>query len=217
MRHGRKSSAQTFTGFQEPLAVALDSQVTREGVVRPANEPEHEAVELLAEARERSPGLLPLEIALGYMASPRLAQGAEPGVYSSARPWPQVGPLCTKNDFTVNFTGMQGTCPGGETVPMVSGKQAQVPAAACAAWALRAQCPKATPGPGRSLRIREDAQCQPKLRTKMKTQRGRASLRKRTTVEHTIAPQLAHQGRRARDKGWRKHVRFVHPKLARNS
>jgi hypothetical protein len=37
-------------------------------VVRPANEPEHEAVELLAEELERSPGLLQLDIDLGYMA-----------------------------------------------------------------------------------------------------------------------------------------------------
>ena len=44
-----------------------------------------------------------------------------------------------------------------------------------------------------------------KLRTKMKTQRGRASLRKRTAVEHAIAHQLAHQGRRARYKGLRKN------------
>jgi hypothetical protein len=39
----------------------------------------------------------------------------------------------------------------------------------------------------------------------MQTQRGRASLRKRTAVEHTIAPQLAHQGRRARSKGLRQN------------
>ena len=33
----------------------LDSTVTREVVVRPANEPEHEAVELLAEELEKAP------------------------------------------------------------------------------------------------------------------------------------------------------------------
>jgi Transposase DDE domain len=70
---------------------------------------------------------------------------------------------------------------------------------------LRAQCTKATLGQGRSLHIREDEQFQQKLRTKMQTQRGRASLRKRTAVEHTIAHQLAHQGRRARYKGMRKN------------
>ena len=88
---------------------------------------------------------------------------------------------------------------------MVPGKQVQFPAVACDACALRAQCTKAAHGQGRSLGIREDEQFQQKLRAKMKTQRGRASLRKRTAVEHTIAHQLVHQGRRARYKGLRKN------------
>jgi len=100
---------------------------------------------------------------------------------------------------------MQVTCPGGQSVPMVPGKHAQFPATACDACALRAQCTKAAPGQGRSVSIREDEQFQQKLRAKMKTQRGRASLRKRTAVEHTIAHQLVHQGRRARYKGLRKN------------
>lgn len=205
MRHGRKSSAKTFNGFKEHFAVDLDSKVTREVVVRPANEPEHEAVELLAETLEQAPGLLQLDIDLGYMASPRIAQWAEQGVYIIARPWPQVGPLFTKQAFILDFVTMQVTCPGGQTVPLVPGKGAQFPAAACDVCPLRAQCTKATLGQGRSLHIREDEPFQQKLRTKMKTQRGRASLRKRTAVEHTIAHQLAHQGRRARYKGLRKN------------
>jgi Transposase DDE domain len=205
MRHGRKSSAKTFNGFKEHFAVDLDSKVTREVVVRPANEPEHEAVELLADTLEQAPGLLQLDIDLAYMASPRIAQWAEQGVYIIARPWPQVGPLFTKQEFTLDFAAMQVTCPGGQTVPLVPGKDAQFPAAACDVCTLRAQCTKATLGHGRSLHIREDEQFQQKLRTKMKTQRGRASLRKRTAVEHTIAHQLAHQGRRARYKGLRKN------------
>ena len=205
IRHGRKSSAKTFNGFKEHFAVDLDSKVIREVVIRPANEPEHEAVELLAAELEKAPGLLQLDIDLGYMASPRIAQWAEQGVDIIARPWPQIGPLFTKHDFTLDFARMQVTCPGGQRVPMVPGRHVQFPAAACDACALRAQCTKATHGQGRSLSIREDEQFQQKLRAKMKTQRGRASLRKRTAVEHTIAHQLAHQGRRARYKGVRKN------------
>ena len=205
MRHGRTSSAKTFNGFKEHVAMDVDSTVTREVVVRPANEPEHEAVELLAEELEKAPGLLQLDIDLGYMASPRMAQWAAQGVYIIARPWPHVGPLFTKQEFPLDFAARQGTCPGGQTVPLVPGKDAQFPAAVCDVCPLRAQCTKATLGQGRSLHIREDAQFQQKLRTKMKTQRGRASLRKRTAVEHTIAHQLAHQGRRARYKGLRKN------------
>jgi hypothetical protein len=139
------------------------------------------------------------------MASPRLAPWAEQGVYIIARPWPQGGPFFTKHAFTLDFAGMQVTCPGGQSVPMVLGKPAQFPATACAGCALRTQCTKATRGQGRSLSIREDEPFQQKLRTTMKTQRGRAALRKRTAVEHTIAHQLAHQGRRARYKGLRKN------------
>jgi hypothetical protein len=53
--------------------------------------------------------------------------------------------------------------------------------------------------------MRADGQCQDKLRAKLQTKRGRAALRQRTAVEHAIAHQWAHQGRRARDKGLRKN------------
>jgi Transposase DDE domain len=185
--------------------VDVDSHVTREVVVRPAHEPEHEAVERLAEELEKAPGLLQRDIDLGYMASPRMAQWAEQGVYILARPWPSVGPLCTKKDCTLDFAGRQVTGPGGQSVPMVPGKPAQFPATACDACGWRAQGTKATPGQGRSVSIREDEQCQQKLRAQLKTQRGRASLRKRTAVEHTIAHPLVPQGRRARYQGLRKN------------
>jgi hypothetical protein len=205
MRHGRTSSSKTFNGFKEHVALDLDSTVTREVVVCPANQPEHEAVELLAEELEQGPGLFQLDIDLGYMASPRMAQWAAQGVHIMARPWPQGGPLCTKHDFTLDFPHGPVTCPNGQTVPMVPGKDAQFPASACDACPVRAQCTTARLGHGRSLTIREDEQFQQKLRAKIKTKRGRASLRKRTAVEHAIAHHVAHRGRRARYKGLRKN------------
>jgi len=71
--------------------------------VCPANEPEYEAVELVAEELERGQGLLQLDIDLGYMASPRIAQWAAQGVYLIARPWPHGGALFIKDDFTLDF------------------------------------------------------------------------------------------------------------------
>jgi hypothetical protein len=205
MRHGRKSSAKTFHGFKEHFLLALDSKVTREVVVRPANEPEYEGVELLAEEVEKSPGLLQLAIDLGYMASPRMAPWAAQGVYIIARPWPHGGPLFTKQHFTFDFAHGTVPCPNGQPVPLVPGRDAQFPARACDACPVRAQCTHARLGQGRSLHIRADEQFQHKLRTKMQTKRGRASLRKRTAVEHAISHQLVHQGRRARYKGLRKN------------
>jgi hypothetical protein len=204
-RHGRQSSSKTFNGFKEHVALDLDSKVTREVVVCPANRPEHEAVELLAEALEHGAGLCQLDLDLGSMASPRMAQWAAQGVHSMARPWPQVGPLFTTDAFPLDFASMRVTCPHRQTVPMVSGRDVQCPAAACDACPVRARCTKAKLGHGRSLRIREDEPLQQKLRAKIKTTRGRASLRKRTAVEHAISHPLAHQGRRARDKGRRKN------------
>ena len=113
---------------------------------------------------EKAPGLLQLDVDLGDMASPRIAQWAEQGVDIIARPWPQIGPLFTKHDFTLDFARMQVTCPGGQRVPMVPGRHVQFPATACDACALRAQCTKATHGQGRSLNIREDEQFQQKPR-----------------------------------------------------
>ena len=205
MRHGRKSSANTFHGFKEHFVLDLDSHVTREVVVRPANEPEHEAVALLADVLEHSPGLLQLDSDLGDMASPQILQWAEQGVYIMARPWPPGGTLFTKADFTLDFAHGTVTCPGGQTVPMVPGKDAQFPASACAGCPQRAQCTTARIGQGRSLHSREDEPFQHKLRAKSKTKRGRASLRKRTAVEHAISHHVAHQGRRARYKGLRKN------------
>jgi hypothetical protein len=205
MRHGRKSSAKTFNGFKEHFVVDLDSKVIREVVVRPANEPEHEAVALLAAELEKAPGLLQLDVDLGYMASPRIGQWAEQGVYIMARPWPCGGVLFTKHDFTFDFVHGTVTCPGGQRVPMSPGSTAHFPASACDVCPQRAQCTTAKPGHGRTLTIREDESFQHKLRTTLRTKRGRAALRQRTAVEHAIAHQLAHQGRRARYTGLRKN------------
>lgn len=203
-RHGRKSRAQTCNGCKEHVAVAVDSNVLREVGMRPANAPEHEAVELLAEALAKAPGLLQRDRDLGDRARPWRAPWAEQGVSILARPGPQGGPLFTQHDCPLDLVGRQVTCPGGQSVPRVLGTPAPLPAAAWAGWALRPQCTKAMRGPGSSLSSRADEPCQQQLRATMKTRRGRAARRKRTAVEHTIAHQLVHQGRRARYKGLRK-------------
>ena len=204
-RHGRTSSAQTFNGCNEPCAVDLESTVIREVVVRPAHEPAHAPGALLAEEVEQPPGLLQLAMDLGSMASPRIAQGAAQGVYMIARPWSHVGPRCTQTDCTLDLARRHLTCPGGQSVPRVPGQSVQFPAAVCAVCAFRAQGTTARHGQGRSLHIREDEPCQQQLRAKVRTKRRRASLRKRTAVEQALSHPLAHQGRRARYTGLRKH------------
>jgi hypothetical protein len=134
-----------------------------------------------------------------------MAQWAAQGVHIRARPWPHGGPLLTKHDCTLDFQHGTITWPNGQSVPLVPGQDAQCPARAGETCPVRAQCPTARLGPGRRRTLREDEPCQQKRRAKSKTKRGRASLRKRTAVAPAIAQHVAHQGRRARDKGLRKN------------
>jgi hypothetical protein len=204
-RHGRQRRAKTCNGFQEHCVLDLESQVTRAGVVRPAHEPEPAAVALLVETGETPPGLRPLALDLGARASPRMTPWAEQGVSSMARPWPHGGPLCTKDDCPLDLAHGPVTWPGGQTVPLVLGTDAQVPASAGDGGPQRAPGTTARSGPGSRLPIREDAPFQHQRRAKINTKRGRASLRQRTAVEPALAPHIGPQGRRARSKGLRKN------------
>jgi DDE family transposase/transposase-like protein DUF772 len=204
-RHGRTSRATPCKGFPEHGGLDLESQVPRAVVVRPATEPEQAAVALLAETLEPPPGLLQLASALGSMASPRLAPGAEPGGSIMARPWPQGGTLVTTDDCTFDCAHGHVTCPGGPTVSMLPGKNAQFPASACEVCPQRAPCTPARSGQGSSRSIREDEPFQHTLRATMQTQRGRASRRKRTAIAPAISHHVAHQGRRVRSTGLRKN------------
>jgi hypothetical protein len=86
MRHGRKSRSKTFNGFKEHFLLDLDSKVTREVVVCPANEPEYAAVELLAQELEKAPGLLQLASTWGTWPAHGLRNGRRRGCTSSPVP-----------------------------------------------------------------------------------------------------------------------------------
>jgi hypothetical protein len=57
MRHGRKSKSHRFNGFKEHLLTDLDSQVTKEVVVFPANVPEQAAIDALQDELQPAGGL----------------------------------------------------------------------------------------------------------------------------------------------------------------
>ena len=129
IRHGRTSSSKTFNGFKEHFAGDLESTVTREVVVRPAHEPEHEVVELLAEALEKAPGLLQLNVDLGSMASPRMAQWAEQGVSILARPWPTHWSAFYQAGFHVGLCEDAGDLSGWPACP--DGPRPACPVSGC--------------------------------------------------------------------------------------
>jgi hypothetical protein len=69
---------------------------------------------------------------------------------------------------------------------------------------LRTQCTTSTRG--RSVQIHPDQALLVELRAAQQTPHGRARLRQRTTVEHTLAHVGRWQGRRARYLGQRKNL-----------
>ncbi len=74
----------------------------------------------------------------------------------------------------------------------------------CAICPLRKDCTNSKRG--RSVSIHPDEALMPELRTRQSTAIGRQELRKRTTVEHSLAHIGHWQGNRARYIGLRKNL-----------
>ena len=109
--------------------------------------------------------------------------------------------------FTLNFDHGQLTCPAGVVMPFTPGRTVRFPAATCAACPLREQCTTSTRG--RSVSIHPDETLLAELRERQATPAGRARLRERTAVEHTLAHVGHWQGRRARYHGQRKNLFYL--------
>jgi hypothetical protein len=89
-------------------------------------------------------------------------------------------------------------------MPFTPGGKVQFPAPTCQACPLRAQC--TTSPRGRSVQIHPDEQLLAELRARQLTPQGRARLRERVGVEHSLAHIGRWQGRHARYRGTRKNL-----------
>jgi hypothetical protein len=89
-------------------------------------------------------------------------------------------------------------------MPFTLGSTVHFPAATCAACPLRTQC--TTSPHGRSVPVHPDEPLLAELRACHQTPAGRAKLRERVAVEHTLAHVTYWQGRRARYRGQRKNL-----------
>ncbi len=114
------------------------------------------------------------------------------------------GPRFAKTDFTLDFDRGLLVCPAGQQMALVPGGKVQFPATVCAACPLRIQCTTSTRG--RSVQIHPDERLLAELRARQLTPHGRAKLRERVAVEHTLAHIGHWQGHRARYKGQRKNL-----------
>jgi hypothetical protein len=109
-----------------------------------------------------------------------------------------------KTDFRVDFTRGQLTCPNNVVMAFTPGKTVRFPEQACAACPLQTRC--TTSPHGRSVRIHPDEALLAELRERQLTPHGRAQLRERVKVEHSLAHIGRWQGRRARYRGTRKNL-----------
>jgi len=206
MRHGRKSRRRPFNGYKRHIAKLVDADLIVEAVARPANEPEHHVVPTLTTAVDAHGPLEALWIDRGYLASEAIPALQAGGVAVHAKPWTaHNGDRFPKTAFTIRWADRLVECPAHQTAPMRSGlSTVQFAAPTCRACALRAAC--TTAASGRSITLHPHERFLQELRAKARTPAGRAELRRRTTVEHSLARLDRIQGKKARYKGLRKNT-----------
>ncbi len=205
MRHGRKTRSLRIDGYKRHVLRDLDSGLIRAVGVTPANQPEAGvAAHITTDLAAQDATLAELHIDRAYLASALVRDRPESlAIYCKAFAV-RNGPRFAKTDFTLDFDRAQLTCPNQVTMPFTPGGKVQFPAAACARCPLRQRCTSSTHG--RSVQIHPDEQLLAELRARQLTPAGRAKLRERVAVEHSLAHIGRWQGRRARYLDVRKNL-----------
>jgi Transposase DDE domain/Transposase domain (DUF772) len=206
MRHGRKSRSVLFDGYKRHVLRDLDTGLVPAVGITAANLPEAVVTgDIAADLDAAGFTLSELHIDRAYLAS-ALVRDRSPDLAIFCKAWRvrNTGGRFAKDQFTLDFTAGQLTCPAGVTMPFETGKTVRFPASTCAACPLRARC--TTSSHGRSVSIHPDEALLAELRHRQQTPEGRAKLRERVAVEHTLAHVGHWQGRRARYRGTRKNL-----------
>ncbi len=205
MRHGRKTKSVRIDGYKRHVLTDLDTELVPAVGVTAANVAEAEVADQIKtdlDAQQRT--LEELDIDRAYLSS-SLVRDRDPDLQIFCKAFPvRNGPRFAKPAFTLDFDQHLLTCPNHVTMPFVPGGKVQFPAQTCQACPLRAQCTTSTRG--RSVQIHPDEQLLAELRARQQTPHGRAKLRERVKVEHTLAHLGRWQGRRARYRGQRKNL-----------
>ena len=207
MRHGRKNKNKLFNGYKRHLAADLDTKLIHAVAVLPANEQEQFAAPVLKRAIEANGySIGELYIDRGYLSSDAVDEVLAEGGEVICRPWAFTKPgYFSKLDFSFDLRRDQVTCPAGVEMPFQEGRGVKFPAELCDVCPLRSNCTTARIGRGRHLDIAEDERFFEKLRRNLRSQAGRARLRRRTGIEHRLAHLSRRNGTRARYRGVRKN------------
>jgi len=206
MRHGRKSRSVLFDGYKRHVLTDLDTGLVPAVGITAANVPEAAVTHAIAaDLQAAGRTLTELHIDRAYLSS-SLVRDRDPDLAIYCKAWRvrNTGGRFAKNQFTLDFAAGQLTCPAGASMPFTPGKTVHFPKATCAACPLRDRC--TTSSNGRSVAIHPDEALLAELRQRQQTPEGRAKLRERTQVEHTLAHVGHWQGRHARYLGTRKNL-----------
>lgn len=208
MRHGRKSRSMRFDGYKRHVLRDLGTGLVRAVGVTTANAPEATATEGIAQdlAYQEDAHLEELHIDRAYLPS-ELVRKRPAGLEVYCKAWRvrNAEGLYPKTAFELDWEGGLLRCPAGVSMPFEVGGVVRFPKKTCAACPLRERCTKSEKS-GRSVSIHPDERLLAELRERQRTPEGRAKLRERVKVEHSLAHIDHWQGARARYKGVRKNL-----------
>jgi Transposase DDE domain len=122
MRHGRKTRTRLFTGYKRHVIELVDADVIVGALVRPANEPEHEALAQLTPHLAPHGPLAELLIDRGYLGSPDVGALHARGVAIRAKAWTSTNRgRFPKSAFAIDLAEARVTCPAQQTAPIGRG------------------------------------------------------------------------------------------------
>lgn len=205
MRHGRKSRSQRFDGYKRHVLKDLDIGVVRAVGITPANVPESGVTEAIAADLEpQNVKLIELHIDRAYLNS-QMVQKRPEGLTIICKAWPVYnGKHFDKTAFVLDWDSHLIRCPNQVSIPFSPGKVVHFPQQQCEVCPLRSCC--TTSVKGRTVSIHPDESLLQELRQRQQTPAGRAKLRERVAVEHSLAQIGQWQGDRARYLGTRKNL-----------
>ena len=186
-------------------ARVLDTGLIRAVGVTPANVPQASVTTAIsADLAEQAVALQELHIDRAYLSSHFVRERSDDlEVYCKA--WPvRESKRFQKQAFALDWERQIIRCPAEQEMAFVLGGVVHFPKQTCAHCPLKAQC--TTSSRGRSVSIHPDEALLIELRQRQQTPQGRAKLRERVAVEHTLAHVGRWQGRRARYRGLRKNL-----------
>jgi len=205
MRHGRKSRTHLIDGYKRHVLRDLDREVVRAVGVTLANAPEAAVTDAIeADLAAQGARLVELHIDRAYLGS-TVVRDRAPDLTIYCKAWPvRHGDHFAKTAFHLDWDRGVLACPQGEAMPFVPGGLVHFPAATCQACPVRDRCTASAHR--RSVSIHRDERLLQELRERQQTAVGRAALRERVQVEHSLAHIGAWQGDRARYRGQRKNL-----------